>query len=46
VVSSAPSSAFDDRDGWSREVLSAEPYLAVHRRVAVGVAPTTGGTPT
>jgi hypothetical protein len=33
VVSAATVSAFDGRAGWSREVLSDEPYLALHRRV-------------
>ena len=34
VVSSATTSTFDGRVGWSREVLSSDPYLAVHRRAA------------
>ncbi len=33
VVSSATPSAFDDRPGWSREVLSSDPFFAVHSRV-------------
>jgi hypothetical protein len=36
VVSSATTSAFDGRAGWSREVLSSAPYLAVHRRADPG----------
>ena len=36
VVSSAAVSAFDAKDGWSREVVSTEPFLSVHRRSVGG----------